>query len=171
MFSGIGGFHFAFSEFCKENNYKAKSVLASEIDKSAIENYSNKLNIGINEIIDINKIDYNAFEERVHVLFAEFPCQTLSKAGQQLGIIDKVKETLFFVILNMIDEKLQKIVLLENVKHLINQDEGKTYKIIIDSLKERGYIVNGSPLSISPSKLVSPKIDREFIFPQFTIRL
>lgn len=163
LFSGIGGFHFAFSEFCKENNYKAKCVLTSEIDKSAIENYSNNFNIGINEIIDIKKIDYNSFEERVDVLFAGFPCQTFSKAGQQLGFLDKVKGTLFFDILKMIDEKLPKIVLLENVKHLINHDEGKTYKIIIDSLKERGYIVNGSPLSISPKQIGIPQ-DRPRVY-------
>ena len=80
LFSGIGGFHFAFSEFCKENNYKAKCLLGSEIDKSAIANQANNFNIGINEIIDIKKNDYNFFEGRVDVLFAGFPCLLFSKA-------------------------------------------------------------------------------------------
>ena len=163
LFAGIGGFHFAFEKFSNEKKIKSKCVLASEIDKNAIENYSLNFNMKPTDIVNIRDIDFENWHDDVHILFAGFPCQTFSNAGKKLGFLDKVKGTLFFDILNLIDIKKPKILLLENVKHLINHNDGETYKIIIDSLKERGYIVSENPVILSPKEFRIPQ-DRPRVY-------
>jgi DNA (cytosine-5)-methyltransferase 1 len=52
---------------------------------------------------------------------------------------------------------------LENVKHLTNHDNGKTWKIIIETLKKLNYIVNYEPLIISPHEYNIPQ-ERQRVF-------
>ena len=81
LFAGIGGFHQAMVQLGGE------CVLASEIDKYAIETYEE--NYHINSQIDIR----NLKEEDVpkhDVLCAGFPCQAFSKAGKQEGFDDEM---------------------------------------------------------------------------------
>ncbi|MGL5617437.1 MAG: DNA (cytosine-5-)-methyltransferase [Metamycoplasmataceae bacterium] len=163
LFAGIGGFHFAFDKYCEEEKLKAKCVLVCEIDKSAIENYSLNFKHKIDSIINIRDIEYQKWKDEVHILFAGFPCQTFSNAGKKMGFLDKVKGTLFFDILNLIDIKKPKILLLENVKHLVNHNNGETYKIIIDSLKERGYRLSKKPVIVSPKSFGIPQ-DRPRVY-------
>lgn len=54
-----------------------------------------------------------------------------------------------------------KMAILENVKHLINHDGGKTWLVIKDSLREEGYFVNDKPIILSLLILEFHKIERE----------
>ena len=106
LFSGIGGFHQALT------NIGGKCVLASEIDKYAIESYQE--NYGIDSAHDITKIK----DEEVpphDVLCGGFPCQAFSKAGRQLGFADQTKGTLFFQVARLLNATQPKFVILENV--------------------------------------------------------
>jgi DNA (cytosine-5)-methyltransferase 1 len=91
LFAGIGGFHIAMS------NLGGECVLASEIDKFAIETYFN--NFGISSNNDVTKINPEKMEQ-YDTLCAGFPCQPFSKAGSQLGFADEIKGTLFFEIVS-----------------------------------------------------------------------
>jgi DNA (cytosine-5)-methyltransferase 1 len=74
------------------------------------------------------------------VLTAGFPCQPFSICGKRMGFND-TRGTLFFHIQEIIKEKQPKIVLLENVKHLIHHDKGDTLRIILKSIEDLGYFV------------------------------
>lgn len=149
LFSGIGGFHQAMS------NLGGECVFASEIDSFAIESY--KENYGIDSSHNI--VDTKAEDIPQHdVLCAGFPCQPFSKAGDQMGFEDKTKGTLFFEICRILKYHKTPYIILENVRNLASHDNGKTWNVIRDSLKELGYVITEEPVIISPHQLGIPQL-------------
>ena len=55
---------------------------------------------------------------------------------------EDTRGTLFFDVIRIIDEKQPKLVILENVKHLIHHDQGRTLKIILTTLEKLNYYVS-----------------------------
>jgi DNA (cytosine-5)-methyltransferase 1 len=72
------------------------------------------------------------------ILCAGFPCQPFSISGKQKGFADD-RGTLFFDICRFIQSKMPKVVFLENVKHLIHHDNGRTLETILAKLHALGY--------------------------------
>lgn len=147
LFAGIGGFHQALKELPG-----FECVFASDIDKNAREIYF--VNHGIQAHGDITLIDVESIP-RHNLLLAGFPCQPFSKGGNQLGFED-LRGTLFFNIARIIDHHKPEYILLENVSNIINHDNGKTSKRIIQTLKNIGYITPSNPVTISPHDIGVP---------------
>ena len=137
LFAGIGGFHFAL------NSLGMKCVLTCEIDKQARrtyltnfkEKYLSNLDLFPEDIwnIDVKKMpDFD-------ILCAGFPCQPFSQAGNKKGFRDNKNGNLFFSIENILKVKKPKAFILENVRHLRNHDNGKTFKKIYQSLTNLNY--------------------------------
>ena len=75
-----------------------------------------------------------------------FPCQAFSIAGQRKGFED-TRGTLFFDVLRILKEKRPKYFLLENVKNLVSHDNGRTFRVILDSLAELDYVIDFTVLN------------------------
>ena len=139
LFAGIGGFHLAF------HNEGAECVFASEWDEHARKTYEHNFNKISPEIFengnfagDITKIDKEDIPD-FDILTGGFPCQPFSQAGYRRGFNDK-RGTLFYDIAEIIRIKKPKAFFLENVKHLYNHDNGKTFGVIKKILTEElGY--------------------------------
>ncbi len=132
LFSGIGGFRLAFEQA------RYECVYSCEIDSACQEVYWK--NFGEKPKPDITKIapqDIPDFD----VLTAGFPCQPFSICGKRQGFQD-TRGTLFFHICEIIEAKQPSAILLENVKHLLHHDKGKTLDIILSSLEDLGYLVD-----------------------------
>ena len=154
LFSGIGGFHQAMSHL------GGKCVLASEIDKYAIETY--QANYGIDSAHDITAIADEDVPEH-DVLCGGFPCQTFSKAGSQKGFADQTKGTLFFQVARILKHSRPKFVFLENVRNLVAHDKGNTWAVIKQTLQELGYVLSDAPIIMSPHQLGVPQL-RERVY-------
>ena len=154
LFAGIGGFHQAMS------NIGGECVLASEIDKFAIESYMT--NYGIDSAHDITTIKDEDVPDH-DVLCGGFPCQAFSKAGHQLGFADKTKGTLFFEVARLLNAKKPKFVILENVRNLVSHDKGNTWKVIRETLTDLGYVLTEKPIIMSPHQLGVPQL-RERVY-------
>ena len=149
LFSGIGGFHQAME------NLGGECVLASEIDEYAIDTYRTNYGIDSNvNIRDIKDEDIPAHD----VLCAGFPCQAFSKAGHQKGFEDETRGTLFFEIVRILKHCKTPYFILENVRNLTAHDNGNTWRVIKNSLKELGYVITEDPIIISPHQLGVPQI-------------
>jgi len=140
LFCGIGGFHLALHSLgghcvlsCDKDNHARKTY---------IENYK-KIMPGILTDFpsDITKIDETKIPD-FDVLCAGFPCQPFSQAGQKKGFSDAGRGNLFFDIMRIVDAKNPSVLFLENVRHLVNHDGGKTFARIKKEIEDRGYSFN-----------------------------
>lgn len=151
LFSGIGGFRQAMALLSQDGIMPFESCGFSEIDANALQTYTtvyditpNEINMG--DIVLFTRKD-EGFQRRmrqlghIDLLTGGFPCQSFSMMGSQAGFEDEDRGQMFFRILDIVDAKEPKYLLLENVKNLITHDKKRTYKRIEDELKSRGYLV------------------------------
>ncbi|MBE2183990.1 MAG: DNA (cytosine-5-)-methyltransferase [Anaerolineae bacterium] len=135
LFAGIGGFRTAFERA------GCKCVFSSEWDKFAQETYF--ANYGERPAGDITKISSSIIPYH-DILTAGFPCQPFSIAGVSKhnalgnahGFEHETQGTLFFDVARIINEKKPAAFVLENVKNLTTHDKGKTFQVILETLKE-----------------------------------
>ena len=143
LFCGIGGFRIAMDQACFENNLIPECVFSSDIDPYCQLSYESNFNE--KPFGDITKVIESEIPDH-DLLFAGFPCQPFSILGQMKGFED-TRGTLFFDIARIIDKKRPRAFILENVKQLMGHDSGKTFKVIINSLKNLGYHIKYSVLN------------------------
>ena len=136
LFGGIGGFDLALTD----RGWECLNYV--EIDSYACEIYNK--NFGTSYAPqDIKKIH----ELPKHTLLcAGFPCQAFSTAGMRRGFAD-ARGTLFFEIVRLVRRCRPKILVLENVKGLLNHEEGFTFKVILRELDGVGYDVEWQVLN------------------------
>jgi DNA (cytosine-5)-methyltransferase 1 len=146
LFAGIGGFAAALSA------YGGKSVYSVEIDKEAAKIY--ELNWGHSPLGDITA-DANESVMKVpahDILAAGFPCQPFSKSGTQKGM-EETRGTLYWNILQIIKAHHPSVVLLENVRNLAGPRHLHEWDVIIQTLRDEGYVVSDTPAIFSPHLL------------------
>jgi DNA (cytosine-5)-methyltransferase 1 len=129
LFSGIGGFDLGFIY----NGFNV--VWANDFDKFAVETY--KKNISNNIVLGDIRLLINKVPQH-DLLIGGFPCQPFSTLGELKGFEDE-RGTLFFVISEILKKSKTKIVVLENVKNIMNHDSGRSFKRIIYELNSLGY--------------------------------
>lgn len=132
LFCGIGGFRIGMER------HGIECVLSSDIDKFARQTY--RANFGDEPQGDIRELTGDKLPD-FDFLTAGFPCQPFSSAGKGEGFRDKTRGTLFFEVARILEEKRPKAFLLENVSRLEGHDEGKTFRVIIDTLDSLDYAV------------------------------
>lgn len=141
LFAGIGGFHIGL------HNNGMKCLLACEIDKYARMTYEHNFKKISPDIFtngnfsdDIRTINPKKLED-FDILAAGFPCQPFSQAGYKKGFddVDNDRGNMFFEILRLAKAKKPPVLFLENVRHLINHDMGRTFKVIRSEINKLGY--------------------------------
>lgn len=143
LFAGIGGIRLAFEGIGGE------CVFTSEWDAYAQRTYM--ANFGGQHPIngDITKIAADDIPDH-DVLLGGFPCQPFSIAGvskknalgRAHGFADETQGTLFFDVARIIAAKRPQAFMLENVKNLQSHDKGRTFDVILRTLRdELGYHV------------------------------
>jgi DNA (cytosine-5)-methyltransferase 1 len=159
LFAGIGGIRMAFE------NAGARCVFSSESNQTARKTYA--ANFGEKPAGDITQIPADSIPDH-DILTAGFPCQPFSIAGvtkhkslgNHHGFAHKTQGTLFFDIARIIRQKKPSAFFLENVKHLLSHDKGRTFRIIRETLEdELGYFITYKVL------------DARFLVPQHRERI
>jgi len=146
LFSGIGGFHAALA------GMGGRCVHAVENNPQAAEIYN--LNWGHNPYGDITlQANDQAMSVPAHdLLTAGFPCQPFSKSGAQLGM-EETRGTLYWNILQIIEQRRPAMVLLENVRNLAGPRHLHEWQVIIETLAAQQYRVSEIPTVLSPHRL------------------
>jgi DNA (cytosine-5)-methyltransferase 1 len=121
-------------------NTGMECVAFCEINKPAEKTY--RLFLGEEEknfgdLMKIDPLDLPDFD----LMIAGFPCQTFSVIGQRKGFDDHRGQVIYGLI-NILQSKNIKYFILENVKGLVNHDNGKTIKTILKDLDGAGYEVS-----------------------------
>jgi len=165
LFAGIGGLRIGFE------GIGGRCVFTSEWDRFSRETYA--LNYPDNHEI---RGDIRPFSEKPElvpehdVLLAGFPCQPFSLAGvskknalgRPHGFLCNMQGTLFFDTARIIAHHRPAAFLLENVKNLRSHDKGRTFAVIMATLRDKlGYHVQSRVISSAP--WVPQKRERIFI--------
>lgn len=138
LFAGIGGMRIGFQMA------GGRCVYSNEWNKYSQQTYF--ANFGEQPEGDITQVNEAEIPEH-DILVAGFPCQPFSIAGvskknsmgKATGFEDKTQGTLFFDVCRILKKKRPKAFLLENVKNLCSHDKGRTFQVIVESLKELNY--------------------------------
>ena len=112
----------------------------SEFDKNAIKNYDanflNRINFG--DITKINEKELPDFD----VIIGGSPCTQFSVMSKTWSEDNKVKglkgdeSCLFYDYIRILNEKLPKWFVFENVKNLLNSNDGEDWKIVKECFEE-----------------------------------
>ena len=146
LFAGVGGMRIALNKAIKKlgliDDCKLYSDLNIYCQKTYEANFPNTPLL--EDIKTVKKVEINKKIPDHDILLAGFPCQPFSKAGisnrnflkRSHGFKDKDQGNLFFNILEILNKKKPKAFLLENVQHLINHDNGNTFKVIKKTIEK-----------------------------------
>ena len=157
LFAGIGGFRLGMESAGHE------CVGFCEIDKFARASYQaihdTKGELELHDITTVSD-EFIRGIGRVDIICGGFPCQAFSIAGNRRGFED-TRGTLFFEIARFASILRPKYLFLENVKGLLNHENGITFETIISTLDELGYNVEWQILN---SKDFGVPQNRERVF-------
>lgn len=134
LFAGIGACSKAFERLGIEHEV----VDAVEIDKYAVKSYNAIHNTNF-EPQDITQWDKDI---EVDFLIGGFPCQDISLAGKQKGIIKgETRSGLMYEMMRIIEKTKPQYVIAENVKNLLSQKFRPQLEEYILFLNDKGYSV------------------------------
>ena len=145
LFAGVGGFRRAMDLIAQDLDFPIQTVAYSEIDNKASitynANYDTTNEVAMGDIVAfVNNLQSMRDLPRYDLLSGGFPCQTFSMMGSQEGF-EEERGQMFFRIMDMINSRHPRYVLLENVKNLMKHDGGNTIAVIKQELENAGYIV------------------------------
>lgn len=142
LFAGVGGIRLGF-----ESTGAFQTVFSNDIEEKCKITYDSNFKESKLHIGDLKEITNEEIPD-FDFLLAGFPCQAFSVAGYREGFADsKGRGDLFFEIARIIEAKQPEGFLLENVKNLESHDKGRTFEIIVATLKELGYSVKHKVLN------------------------
>lgn len=157
LFAGIGGFRLGME------SARHECIGFCEIDKFARASYKaihdTKGEIELHDITTVSDDTIRGIGS-VDIICGGFPCQAFSIAGNRRGFED-TRGTLFFGIARFASILRPKYLFLENVKGLLNHENGVTFETIISTLDELGYNVEWQVLN---SKNFGVPQNRERVF-------
>lgn len=125
-----------------------------EFDKNAADTLKhNRPNWHVinDDIANISKLDLEDYfslkKGELDLLSGGAPCQSFSYAGNRLGLED-ARGTLFYHYAKFLKKLQPKMFIFENVKGLLNHDQGRTYKTILDIFKQEGYTIKDNQIKV-----------------------
>lgn len=156
LFAGAGGLALGL----EKAGFNA--VLLNELDKHACATL--RYNRPHWNVIDrsIEQIDFTPYYGKIDFVSGGFPCQSFSYAGNQRGFND-VRGTLFFEFARAISEIKPKVFLAENVRGLLNHDNGKTLSTIKSVISDLNYTLVGISVLKAINYRVPQKRERLFL--------
>ncbi|MXR57777.1 DNA cytosine methyltransferase [Mesomycoplasma hyorhinis] len=150
--------------------YEKNTRAQNYVQQSYLANY--KLVKKDNFFQDIILLDGKDFENEVDLFVGGSPCQSFSFVGSQGGLED-ARGTLFYEFARLVKQIQPKVFIYENVRNLLNHDNGKTWKIIKNIFDSLGYnykyeVLNSSNFGIPQTRrrlfVVGYRKDLEFNF-------
>lgn len=135
--TGIGGIAL--------DKHKFTNIGYSEVDPFAIKNYESNFpgRVNYGDITKINEKQLPNFD----LIIGGSPCTQISMMSKTWSEDNKVKglkgedSCLFYDYIRIVNEKLPKWIIFENVKGLLNSNDGEDWKIVRKSFEEN-YNIN-----------------------------
>lgn len=169
-FSGIGSLEHALTRM----GIKHDIIFACDIDPFVKQSYFANYNIGAERWYDdVKEIKGAKYKGQIDLLMGGSPCQSFSLVGKRNGFADD-RGVLIYEFVRLIKEIQPKVFIFENVKAIVSNDNGETWKKIQTEFKKLGYdfhykIMNSKNYGIPQNRerifVVGFKDKTEFSFP------
>ncbi|GAO97572.1 modification methylase HhaI [Caedimonas varicaedens] len=148
LFCGIGGFRVALEQ------RGLQCVFSSEIDPRTREAYH--ANFGEMPKGDIRTIDVRKIPPH-DILCGGFPCQSFTISGKGESV-ECSNGKLFYEMMRIVSFHRPKLILLENVRHLLRIDDGEILSVFAKAFEDTGYkighhLLNASLYGIPQSRI------------------
>jgi DNA (cytosine-5)-methyltransferase 1 len=159
-----------------DNLYKQKTGKTNYVQKSYLANYDLDEDKYYQDIILLDGSDYKG---QVDLFVGGSPCQSFSSVGFQQGLED-ARGTLFYEFARLVKEIEPKVFIYENVRNLLNHDNGNTWTVIKGIFDSLGYhykfdVLNAADYGIPQTRrrlfVVGFKDDVDFKMPPQTKEL
>ena len=132
LFSGIGGFDLASEWMGWDNKFHCEW---EDFPRKVLDyHFPKSISYG-----DIKQTDFTIWRGRIDILTGGFPCQPYSTAGKRLG--KKDERHLFPEMLRAVQEIKPRWIVGENVRGLVNWNEGLVFEEVQADLEAEGYKV------------------------------
>lgn len=157
--------------------YKRKTNQHNYVKETYLSNYPELDDKYFYE--DIKLLDGKDFYKKVDLFVGGSPCQSFSSVGFQKGL-DDARGTLFYEFARLIKEIQPKVFIYENVRNLINHNNGETWKVIKGIFSSLGYkfnfdVLNACDYGIPQTRrrlfVIGFKENFEFEFPPKRVQL
>lgn len=137
LFSGAGGMDLGFIQAGFD------IVWANDFDCNAVETYRKNIgnHIVLGDITEIKSEDIPFNRGEVDLVLGGFPCQGFSIANKNRNMRDE-RNFLYKEMLRIIRDKYPKFFVAENVKGILNIQNGDVIKLIISDFESLGYKVD-----------------------------
>ena len=143
LFSGIGSFEHALHRLSIKHQIK----FAGDIDKFCKQAYLNNYKIDEEDWHeDICEFSAKKYKNDIDILVGGSPCQSFSMVGKRGGLED-ARGTLFYDFIRIVKECMPKVFIFENVKGLINHDNGNTWSVIKNVFNKLDYKIHWKVLN------------------------
>ena len=142
LFCGAGGFTSGI-----DRNSNMNTVVAVDFDKNAALTFSKNFPNADVIIGDITqketktKIINSAKKHQVNMIVGGPPCQGFSLKGKNLGLEDP-RNFLFLEYIEMLKNIKPEVFVIENVKNLLNSENGYFINEIVNRISKLGYYIN-----------------------------
>lgn len=100
---------------------------------------------------DIRFLDATVYKDKVDLLVGGSPCQSFSIIGKRGGFND-TRGTLFYEYARIIKESQPKAFIFENVRGMLNHDQGRTWETVKNTFRELNYKIYIRPNPILNAK-------------------
>jgi DNA (cytosine-5)-methyltransferase 1 len=130
----LGGQCVGFAEINPKSEITYRKI--HQANENELKNWGDLTKIKSNEVPDFD------------LMVGGFPCQSFSIVGQRKGMEDE-RGQVIFSLARILKEKRTKFFLLENVKGLVNHDQGRTIVKVIELLHDAGYKLSWKVLKSS----------------------
>lgn len=132
LFSGIGGFDLASEWMGWDNKFHCEW---EDFPRKILKHYWPEAE----SYGDIKQTDFTIWRDRIDILTGGFPCQPYSSAGKRLGKEDD--RHLWPEMLRAIREIKPRWIIGENVRGLVNWNDGVVFEEVHSELETEGYEV------------------------------
>lgn len=130
---------FSMNDLAKEKQFIDDLYRGSEPKNKVKQSYMANYPITDDEYHwNVSFLNGKHYRDKVDLFVGGSPCQSFSLVGKQRGLHD-TRGTLFYEYARLIDEIRPKVFIYENVKAVLSNDNGETWKTMTTIFEQLGY--------------------------------
>jgi DNA (cytosine-5)-methyltransferase 1 len=126
--------------FEDKNNYIQKLYAPKEKSNFVKKSYLHNYKLDPKHFHwNISFLDGRQYRHKIDLYVGGSPCQSFSIVGKRGGFND-TRGTLFYDYVRILKESEPRFFIYENVKGVLNHDNGRTWKVMQNTFRETGYL-------------------------------